>query len=237
MRIWLHSSAKSSASGFGTAISVVTHVVLVGLAVHGTGVSARELKEDISQHITRYLPPPDRVAASENLVEHLLYAEFGRMAPVVGQARPDVGALAQEAPPAPQPAGNAGNEQHAQPSSVEVVSQDSVYSVVDVEEQAVRATGSAAPIYPPQLIKERKEGGVFVRFVVDTTGRADSTTLDIVRATDPAFAQSVRHALPLMLFTPATIGGRRVRQAVEQSFQFKIAPTVPPESANGKLVP
>jgi TonB family protein len=86
------------------------------------------------------------------------------------------------------------------------------------------------------MMKEGKEGGVFIRFVVDSTGRADSATIEVVRATHPLFAQSVRQAVPLMMFSPASVGGRHVRQAVEQNFEFRIT-AAPAEHTKTKPVP
>jgi protein TonB len=106
-------------------------------------------------------------------------------------------------------------------------SDDSVYSILNVEESAVRAEGSAAPIYPPELIEKGVEGLVLTNFVIDTTGRADSATIEILQSTHPLFVASVRTAIPGMRFSPAMVQGRRVRQVVEQRFQFRITPPVP----------
>ena len=38
----------------------------------------------------------------------------------------------------------------------------------------MRAEGSAAPVYPPELIQQGMKGSVLTSFVIDTTGRADT---------------------------------------------------------------
>jgi protein TonB len=121
-----------------------------------------------------------------------------------------------------------------------IPSEDSVYSILNVEESAVRSEGSAAPIYPPELISKGIEGAVLTNFVIDTTGRADTTTIEIVQSSHPLFVESVRTAIPGMRFSPAMVQGRRVRQVVEQRFQFRITPpalTVPAEHTKASPVP
>ena len=233
MRIWLHSAVKTTAFGPSSAFSVVAHAVLISAAVYGTGVRARAIEEAIAQRIF-YLPPPDRRPNSENIVEQLQYLDIGSQTPV-SLERPNgtVASRAGEAEKA-KAGGNAGAEDQSQAPSIAHESRDSVYSILDVEESATRSEGSAAPAYPPELMKEGKEGGVFIRFVVDSSGRADSNTIEIVRASHPLFAMAVRQAVPQMMFSPASMGGRHVRQAVEQNFEFRIAP---PEHTKTKPVP
>jgi TonB family protein len=236
MRIWLHSSVKTTAIGPGT-FSVLAHAVLVSAAVYGTGVRARAIEEAVARRIY-YLPPPDRRPSSENLVEHLQYMDLGSSVPFSNEQPNAI------VPPAGDQAkrkqgGTLGKEAVAQAPAVAFQSPDSVYSILDVEETAARSASSAAPIYPPELMKEGKEGGVFIRFVVDSNGRADSSTIEILRATHPLFAQSVRQAVPLMMFSPASVGGHHMRQAVEQNFEFRItpAPAAPAEHTKTNPVP
>jgi protein TonB len=101
---------------------------------------------------------------------------------------------------------------------------DSVFTMLEVERIAERYEGSAAPIYPPKLSALGKEGRVVATFVVDTTGRVEMTSVQVVASDDPEFSESVRTALGEMQFRPATRGGRPVRQLVEQRFNFRIAP-------------
>jgi TonB family protein len=103
---------------------------------------------------------------------------------------------------------------------------DSVFSVLQVDEIVERYANSAAPVYPPDLLKVGAEGQVQATYVVDTLGTVDTTSIQIERSDDPRFTASVRNALGLMRFRPARRGGQKVRQLVEQSFRFHI---VPPE--------
>ncbi|MEP6731209.1 MAG: energy transducer TonB [bacterium] len=235
MRIWLHSAVKTTAVGPST-FSVVAHLVLISAAVYGTGVRARAVEQAIAERIF-YMVPPDRRPNSENVVEHLQYMDVGSHAPLANERRDGLETYSPGNDAKQKRGGNAGKEVEAQAPSVAASSPDSVYSILDVEESAVRAAGSAAPVYPSELMKEGTEGGVFVRFVVDTSGRADPATIEIVRSTHPLFTQSVRQAVPLMMFSAASVGGRHVRQAVEQNFEFRITPSAPAEHTKTSPVP
>jgi TonB family protein len=239
MRIWLHSTAKGSSIGSSTAISVVAHVVLVGAAVYGTGVSARQLEQAIAERVSylHYLPPPDRRPSSADAVEHLRYMDLGTRGAVLAE-RADGRVVAPVGAAHTKQAGaDQGEELHATAPSEAFESPDSVYSMLDVEETAARTAGSAAPIYPQDLMKAGTEGGVFIRFVVDSSGRADAASIEVIRSTHPSFTQSVRQAVPLMMFTPATVGGHHVRQLVEQNFEFKLTRPAPAEHTRVKPVP
>ena len=229
MRFWLHTSVKS---GFvlGTPISVAVHAVLIGAAVYSTGVRSQELRDASEPDVrTVFLAPPDRRAGSHASREHLAYVDAGLLSPGSGTARADT----RKPTPtgsgqAPQSGGHGGSDVKMQEATIPLESRDSVFSVLDVEETATRTAESAAPVYPAELLKDGTEGGVFVRFVVDTNGHADLASIEIVRASHPLLAKSVRDAVPLMSFTPATARGRRVRQAVEQNFDFRVAPPPAP---------
>ena len=106
---------------------------------------------------------------------------------------------------------------------------DSVFSVLEVDRMVERFDGSAAPAYPPDLIQKGVEGMVQAIYVVDTTGRVDTASVEVVLSDDPKFTQSVREALDHMRFRPALRGGRPVRQRVQQKFRFEIQ--APPELA------
>ena len=102
---------------------------------------------------------------------------------------------------------------------------DNALTVLEVDSAVVRDPQSAAPEYPAHLLERGIEGFASVRYVVDSTGLVDTLTFRVVRATVPDFAVEVRRVLPAMRFRPALQGGNRVRQLVEQTFRFRIAPT------------
>ncbi len=92
-----------------------------------------------------------------------------------------------------------------------------------VESAARPARGSAFPRYPEMLKAARVEGTVDAQFVVDQNGRVDMSTFRVSRSDHALFMQAVRAALETMRFEPATVGGRPVRQLIQQPFQFSLS--------------
>ena len=83
--------------------------------------------------------------------------------------------------------------------------------------------GSPGPRYPDALREAKVEGVVMAQFVVDTMGRVMPGSFRVLKApADTAFVSAVRMALPNMMFEPALVGGRKVRQLVQQPFQFSL---------------
>ena len=83
--------------------------------------------------------------------------------------------------------------------------------------------GQLGPPYPEELREDRPDGLVVVRFVIDTLGRVEVPSLNVVVATNPLFAASVRAVLDRLRFLPASQAGRPVRVRMEQRFEFHLA--------------
>lgn len=92
-----------------------------------------------------------------------------------------------------------------------------------VDKAAAARPGNPAPIYPAALRAAQIEGTVLARFVVDSVGRAESASIEFPEATHPQFAEAVRQSLLKSRYLPAMLGGRAVRQLVEQRFAFTLA--------------
>jgi periplasmic protein TonB len=103
------------------------------------------------------------------------------------------------------------------------VAENQTYFEFQVEKPVVQAPGSTGPRYPDILRSAGVEGEVLAQFVVDTTGRAERGNIKILRSSHDLFAQAVTNALPNMKFIPAEVGGRKVKQLVQQPFTFQIA--------------
>jgi len=95
------------------------------------------------------------------------------------------------------------------------------YDASEVE-TAVTSLGNTIPDYPPALRANGLEGKVTAEFVVTELGRADVASLRIISASNDAFVESIRRALPRMRFSPAIIGNRVVAQLVQQQFVFRL---------------
>jgi protein TonB len=102
------------------------------------------------------------------------------------------------------------------------VVQDQPYFEFQVEKPVIGAPGSAQPRYPDMLKSAGVEGEVLAQFVVDTTGRAEMGSFKVLKSSHDLFTTAVRNALPTMRFLPAEVGGRKVKQLVQQPFQFAL---------------
>jgi TonB family protein len=100
---------------------------------------------------------------------------------------------------------------------------DVPYFEFQVEKQVVTLPG-VTPSYPAPLRAAKVEGVVLAQFIVDTMGRFEPGTFRVLKSDHGLFTQSVRDALPEMRFAPAEVGGRKVRQLVQQPFTFALPP-------------
>jgi len=99
---------------------------------------------------------------------------------------------------------------------------DQPYFDFQVEKPVVMAPGTAGPTYPDMLRSAGIEGSVLAQFVVDTTGRAEMSTFKALKSDNALFETAVKNALQRMRFLPAEVGGRKVKQLVQQPFQFSL---------------
>jgi TonB family protein len=100
--------------------------------------------------------------------------------------------------------------------------EDHALTELQVDSVVVRDPSSAAPEYPRVLLQQGIEGAAQMIYVVDSTGRIDTTTIRVVTRTHEEFVTAVRQAMPEMRFRPAIQQGQPVRQLVQQIFRFRI---------------
>ena len=79
-----------------------------------------------------------------------------------------------------------------------------------------------APRYPESLRRAGVEGSVVVRFVVDTTGRVDMSSVETMQSTHPAFSTAVRETLSRLKFRASLHGDRKVSALAVMPFQFTL---------------
>ncbi len=104
-----------------------------------------------------------------------------------------------------------------------VANNDQPFFEFQVEKPVQALPGGSSPRYPDILRQAGVEGEVLAQFVVDTTGRAEMNSYKVLKTTHELFGNAVRQALPGMRFIPAEVGGRKVRQLVQQPFSFAIS--------------
>jgi TonB family protein len=204
-------------------LSILAHAGLVWYAVSITD-TGRQIPTDEREARVFFLLPPDRVDARERQFEIIQLGKLG------GDIEDGKHLLKPGGWLSLKPAHGARDKRDRSgargqlpfgPSSRYVP--DTAFSVLEVDE-IVRYESSAAPIYPKDLLATGTQGSVQAIYVVDSTGRVDTTTIEVVRSDDPRFTASVRTALGSMRFSPAKRAGKTVRQLVEQKFNFKIVP-------------
>jgi hypothetical protein len=239
MRLWANSYAKATPVMTSATLSVVAHAVIIGAWVVVT-LPVAELPQDSFANRTypEFRPPPDRRPGQSGTRETVHYVD---LAPKEGLGAGDGGRTMGDEAPATlsKTVGRAAPADTVTSEATPPVAgqQDSVFSVLEVDTAVVRTANSAAPAYPLKLLEARVMGFVAARYVVDTTGFADTTSFEVLKSTNREFITAVKEALPYMRFTPAKIGSMKVRQLVEQQFTFKITDTATTALPVGKKKP
>jgi protein TonB len=101
--------------------------------------------------------------------------------------------------------------------------QESSVNYLDFQvEKPAKVKISVSPSYPARLLSAKVEGEVLVQFVVDEKGIADMSSFKVIRSTNTEFTDAVKRAVRSTTFVPAETGGRKVRQIVQQPFQFSV---------------
>ena len=111
-----------------------------------------------------------------------------------------------------------------------------LYTAEQVDTPAAADTANhIAQVYPDSLLRAGIAGRTVVEFTVDTTGVPDMETFGAVASTHPLFTDAVRRAVGQARFSPALLGGARVRQLVQLPISFSIPrPGEKPESRDAR---
>jgi periplasmic protein TonB len=102
------------------------------------------------------------------------------------------------------------------------VNSDQPFFEFQVEKQVQQIPGSGNLRYPDMLRSANVEGEVLAQFVVDTSGKYEAGTFKVLKSSHDLFTAAVKNALPTMRFYPAEVGGRKVKQLVQQPFTFSL---------------
>ena len=170
-----------------TFASLLAHagVVVVAVAVTAGG---EQLPQDEREARVFFLLPPDRVDVRARQTEILQWGrpggdlEDGKLLHASEGMRVRVEAYGARA------RGKRSGARGELPfGPVPYLVPDTVFSVLEVDQMVERYEGSAAPAYPPDLLAMGTEGSVRAMYVVDTTGRVDTSTIDVVSSDDERF--------------------------------------------------
>lgn len=99
---------------------------------------------------------------------------------------------------------------------------DQPYFEFQVEKQVQQIPGTGNLRYPDMLRSANVEGEVLAQFVVDADGRYEAGTFKVLKSSHELFTQAVKNALPNMRFYAAEVGGKKVKQLVQQPFTFSL---------------
>ena len=203
-------------------MSLLAHAGLVWLAV-GATVGGRLLPADEREARAFFLLPPDRVQAPLGQLDVIRWEAIGGAldggAWLMGSGDGGVGRAAGSGTARPGVRSYArGDLPFGPPARLF----DTTFTVFEVDAMVERYEGSGAPAYPSDLAAAGVEGVVRTTYVVDATGRVDTTTIRILSSDHPHFSTSVQTALGEMRFRPAKRRGQPVRQLVEQRFRFQM---------------
>lgn len=213
----------------GMMISLAVHTVLIGGAVYGT-LQAKEILEKPKQEKVDFIdmkkdepPPPEKVEQPPPEVIAAPPPPKGFQVLTAPIKIPDV---------LPEIDLSKKVTDEADFSGKGVVGgiakgvgngpADQTYFEFQVEKQVSMVPNTGTLRYPDMLRSANVEGEVLVQFVVDTTGRADLSSFKVLKSSHDLFTNSVKNALSQMRFYPAEIGGRKVKQLVQQPFNFTL---------------
>jgi protein TonB len=229
----IESKPKKQRTTGGLVISGVAHAVLITAAVFGT-LQAKEQLEKPKAEKVEFVemkkkdeppppkepppPPPDVVAAPPPPKGFQVLT-----APIkVPDVLPDIDLTKKVTDEADFTGKGVAGGRATGVVGGTAVNTDQPYFEFQVEKQVQTAAGSPQPRYPDMLKSANVEGEVLAQFVVDTTGHAEMNTFKVLKSSHELFTQSVRNVLPNMRFYPAEIGGRKVKQMVQQPFTFAL---------------
>jgi TonB family protein len=203
-------------------LSLLAHAGLVWLAL-GVTAGGRQLPIDEREARAFFLLPPDRVQAPLGQLDVIRWEAVGGALDdgtwLTGSGDGVLGRAAGSGTARPGARSYARGDLPFGPASRLI---DTTFTVFEVDAMVERYEGTAAPAYPSDLAEAGVEGVVRATYVVDATGRVDTTTIRILSSDHPRFTTSVQTALGEMRFRPAKRHGKPVRQLVEQRFRFQI---------------
>jgi protein TonB len=230
--VLLESRARVQRRTGGIALSVVTHVALIGIAtaatVHGSPTKPEKAKP---VYVAFNRPPEPKPAPVQRQAT----------SPVVKLSRaPSVPAIDFVAPPIVPPSLPPINP-GGTPTTDDVVivrggsgSQTGRASLFDAgpaessnewrgSEVLMHILASGKPRYPESLRQAGVAGSVLVQFTVDTLGHVDMQSVKVLTSTHGLFTDAVRQSLGSFRFKPAEVNGKRVPALAQMPFEFNIS--------------
>lgn len=233
----IESEAKAQKRSGGTIFSFVVHVVLIAAAVQGTlsaGQEREKIKAEKVEFVTvkkeeppppkeepKVQPPPEVVAAPPPPKGFQILSAPIKIPDVIPDIDLSKSATREEDFTGKGAVG--GTARGVTGGVAAPLNSDQPLFDFQVEKPAQANPSNQPPVYPNQLRAANIEGQVVAKFVVDTSGRADMRTFEILKSDHDLFTSAVKSSLPNMRFFPAEVGGRKVKQLVQMPFVFSLS--------------
>jgi protein TonB len=223
----LESKAERQRSFLGAMVSVVAHTAVISIAVLATAQA--RLDEPTAVEIVRWIDPPAAgppvAAARADQADRPARAALPDLSFLerINIATPSVDPAPEVIPLNSFPlSGGAVISGLTSDHGVGVATTEPL-SAHQVDRQASLRPGTPPPRYPDPLRIAGVEGQVVAVFTVNERGRAELGSLRFTRSDNALFEAAVREALATLQFTPAEVGGRKVRQLVQMPFVFRLS--------------
>jgi periplasmic protein TonB len=228
---FVESTAARDKRGGGTVVSFILHVVLILAAVKGT-LSAKSRIDKYKEQKVEFVQvkkeePPKEVVKPPELIAPPPPKGFQILtAPIkIPDLIPEIDlskSMTREEDFSGK--GSVGGTARGVTGGVaRPLNGDQPLFDFQVEKPAAANPSNVPPNYPNQLRAANIEGQVVAKFVVDTNGRADMRTFEIIKSDHDLFTNAVRNSLPNFRFYPAELGGRKVKQLVQMPFVFSLS--------------
>ncbi|HEX9893348.1 MAG TPA: energy transducer TonB [Gemmatimonadales bacterium] len=231
MRITLLESRKPTARPLAQGLlSTGLHVLLVAAAVQATAGAVPSVGRLVQETSLVYVPPPQATpppAPASEPTEQIEPLQPGfQTVPSVVEVPTSIPPLELGVPFDPDDWKGIGRENGRSrsaplPSTSRAGSETDPFAAEEVDEPVVPLY-QPAPRYPPALQHVGVTGRVVARFVVDTLGVVEPESWREVSADHGSFAAAAREATLKARFRPARVGGRPVRQLVQQAIIFEM---------------
>lgn len=231
--VLLESHARRPRRSGGAALSVATHIAIIGAVSVASARGAPATRVPEKPVIVHVTPPPASRTATRPQARHpAATAAPALLSPVRGIPSIVAPTLVPTSLPsidlssgasidsllAARPGGGAGRPRGVLDGT------DDAPAAAEWRgtELMMRMLSSAKPRYPESLRQARIDGRVLIRFVVDTAGAIDLASVQVLSSTHELFTRAVRDILPAFRFKPAEVGGHRVRSLAEMPFEFVV---------------
>jgi protein TonB len=221
----LASDRKPDARGFtrGSLISLLVHTAVIGGAIFATfsaRQSASAAKIDTAVVYLQPQEPQHETPAPPELQIPLKGFQTVAVPATIPTAIPPVDLQEHFDPKDFSGVGVEGGTA----TGVTPPSGDQVYSTLEVDQPP--ALLSAPPLdrdYPSLLRQAGITGRVIIEAVIDTTGKAELTSIEVVQTPHPGFNEAAKRWMIRALFRPARKGGKAVRVLVRQAIDYSLA--------------